>query len=590
MMDLRDYEQRKFAIAEVLRAGQRLAPRDRRDWHDRAQELFARLAEDRFNLVVVGRFSRGKTSLMNAILGTDRLPTGILPLTSVITTVGYGSSEKVVLSFEERILTHEISIDELARYVTEQGNPGNVQRIKRAEVQLPAEILRRGFYFVDTPGLGSAIAENTRTTEAFLPEADAFLLVSSYESPLSEEEMRFFRMAASSGRQIFLVLNKQDTATHAERRAAVSFVRAQLSCAFPQQPVRVFSVSARDGLKAKQMHDLALLDESGLAGLERELVAFLLVAKSEQFLLRMSERAAELVQRLPRRPETDELRKRSDALRRQIVTRLDVVAPEILPMSGESLHQIRSCEICAHVGQVLWNFLSRFQYELSTGEAEKKTFADSGGLCTFHTWQYEAVASPQGTCIGYTPLLDRLARLLREMAQAKPQNGGLDITNSHDLLAHRDDCPMCAVRAEAEAQAVARTAARIQANPQEIQSLSAICLPHLSMLLATLEGTGLNRELLEREAAILERLAEDMRRYALKRDGVKRHLLSDEETKATHQALLLLVGARNVNPIAEGHPGSRRARVPHASDDTLLRPSLSQDSSRHDSSREIFRR
>jgi len=37
-------------------------------------------AEDRFNLVVVGRLSRGKTSLMNAIMGTDRLPTGMVPL------------------------------------------------------------------------------------------------------------------------------------------------------------------------------------------------------------------------------------------------------------------------------------------------------------------------------------------------------------------------------------------------------------------------------------------------------------------------------------------------------------------------------
>jgi hypothetical protein len=55
-----------------------------------------------------------------------------------------------------------------------------------AEIQLPAEILRRGFYFVDTPGLGSVIVENTLTTETFLPEADAFVLVTSYESPLSE--------------------------------------------------------------------------------------------------------------------------------------------------------------------------------------------------------------------------------------------------------------------------------------------------------------------------------------------------------------------------------------------------------------------
>jgi hypothetical protein len=74
-MDLRRYEQEKFAIAETLRSVSALAPRDRRELEDRIHELLAWLAEDRFNLLVVGRFSRGKTSLMNAILATDRLPT-----------------------------------------------------------------------------------------------------------------------------------------------------------------------------------------------------------------------------------------------------------------------------------------------------------------------------------------------------------------------------------------------------------------------------------------------------------------------------------------------------------------------------------
>jgi predicted GTPase len=58
------------------------------------RELAARLAEDRFNLLLVGRFSRGKSTLMNALLGSDSLPTGIVPITSVITTVRYGVAAK----------------------------------------------------------------------------------------------------------------------------------------------------------------------------------------------------------------------------------------------------------------------------------------------------------------------------------------------------------------------------------------------------------------------------------------------------------------------------------------------------------------
>jgi hypothetical protein len=64
---------------------------------------------------------------MNAILATDRLPTGIVPLTSVITTVTYGSKERVVLKYDERILTKEILIEALPQFITQDGNPGNVQ-------------------------------------------------------------------------------------------------------------------------------------------------------------------------------------------------------------------------------------------------------------------------------------------------------------------------------------------------------------------------------------------------------------------------------------------------------------------------------
>jgi GTPase SAR1 family protein len=156
-MDLRDYEHAKFELAELLRSTVALSKDASSACQDRVRELFARLAEDRFNLVVVGRFSRGKSSLMNAILGIDRLPTGIRPLTSVITTVIYGSKEQLVIRYEGRTLPTEVPLEALAEYITQEHNPGNLRRVKTAEVQLPAEILRRGFNYIDTPGLGSAI-------------------------------------------------------------------------------------------------------------------------------------------------------------------------------------------------------------------------------------------------------------------------------------------------------------------------------------------------------------------------------------------------------------------------------------------------
>ncbi len=104
-MDLKTYEQVKFALAELIRSGQLIASEKDKESNKRWEyeqpwrNLLVRLAEDRFALVVAGRFNRGKSSLMNAVLGMDRLPTGIVPLTSVITNVRYGKSERVLLDY-----------------------------------------------------------------------------------------------------------------------------------------------------------------------------------------------------------------------------------------------------------------------------------------------------------------------------------------------------------------------------------------------------------------------------------------------------------------------------------------------------------
>jgi GTP-binding protein EngB required for normal cell division len=388
-MNLQDYEQHKFAMADLLRLATKGSATKDGELTTRVRALFAPLAEDRFNLVVIGRFSRGKTSLMNAIMGTDRLPTGIVPLTSVI-TVTCGTKEQVTLHYDRRLLTREVPIASLPQYITQQGNPGNVQRIKHAEVHLRAEILRRGFYFVDRPGLGSAIVENTRTTESFLPEADAFIVVSSYEIPLSEEEVRFFRSVSASTRCVFMVMNKQNMVGSRERNEALAFVRQQLqSLCGPHAPA-IFSVSARDGLGAKRTGDHARLRASGIPALEEALIKFLLEEKRGQFLMTTCDRLAQLLKVLPGSKgapgPADQVRALAERISRDSVgvASLPRTDPQSQP-EFPSLHQLRSCEVCEQISEAQWHYLCRFQYDIIVNGEELGKLAQRGGLCGFHT-------------------------------------------------------------------------------------------------------------------------------------------------------------------------------------------------------------
>ncbi len=552
-MDLRDYERAKFELAEVLRLLDPIVKDQPREEQDRLRELFVRLAEDRFNLVVVGRFSRGKTSLMNAILGTtDRLPTGIVPLTSVVTTVAYGSREQVIINYHDKRIPNEVPVDALPQFITQRHNPGNIRQVRVAEVKLPAEFLRRGFYFVDTPGLGSAIPENTRTTEEFLPEADAFVLVTSYESPLSEEELRIVRVASSSGRRVFVVLNKHDLVTCDERRDVADYLNKQLLELLGNSAPQIFSVSAREGIEAKRSRDAQRLVASGIAELETELVRFLLAYKSAEFLLRMCDRVANVLHQLAHKVDVKRSLDRIHSLSKRIVvdtpgTTTRSEAPMASSIVSGSAPQIAPCEICEQIVNASFEFLCRFQYDLSVRPEVQQDHARRGGLCPMHSWQYGSLASTQGICTGYPALLERLSAWFRATAVSGHPSNSLSASIAA-LLPTEDICVMCQLRAKTEANAVASIVEQLKRECEgTLNSLSAICLPHFQVLVAMINDDAVIQKLLEREATILERVAEDMRRYATKHDAIRRGLASEEETKAAYTALRVLAGLRNVH-------------------------------------------
>ncbi|MFC5862252.1 dynamin family protein [Acidicapsa dinghuensis] len=557
-MDLKGYEQEKFGIADIIRSAQAVDTKDQ-DLAQECRDLLTRLAEDRFNLLVVGRFSRGKSTLMNAILGGDLLPTGIVPLTSVITTVRYGSRKQVVLHFNGRGLTRDVPLAQLGEYVTQQSNPGNIKNLAYAEIELPVEILRRGFFFVDSPGLGSAIVENTETTERFLPEADAFVLVTSYDSPLSEEEDRILHRIRVTNKRLFVVVNKQDTVREEDRKQAFTFIAERLKrFAFSEAP-QIFSLSAREALQAKLATDKSALEASGLQSFEDELLRFLTEERAQAFLANLYSRTGTLLAQWSQRmqkPGLDDpfmpLMERLRALRETDVVPAERQGSSIegeTPKSSVSLQFERraGCRICGAVLNDIFQFLSKYQYEMTINPEAQREHAVRGGFCPLHTWQYENISSPYGVCTSYPQLVHRIAGELEHIAVSGQDAGSLS-SEMKDLLATAKTCKVCEVRVGSERRAIrsAATAAHEVASAGR-GGLGACCLPHLAAVTAALGPGEAAQTLLHAHAYLLERTAEDLQRYALRHDALRRYLTSEEERRASEVALLLLAGHRSVN-------------------------------------------
>ena len=204
-----------------------------------------RLAEARLRVLVVGEAKRGKSTLVNALLGRDMLPSGVTPLTAVTTTVRYGEDERAEVRFLDG---HEEKhpLDVLADLVTERGNPGNRRRIADVTVYLAASVLAGGVELVDTPGTGSVFEWDTQAAYEALPSMDAAVFVLTADPPVSAAERDLFGRVAGLSVTTFTVLNKADHLDPAGLAEAREFTGRVLQDA--GRPGRVYPMSARAAL------------------------------------------------------------------------------------------------------------------------------------------------------------------------------------------------------------------------------------------------------------------------------------------------------------------------------------------------------
>ncbi len=579
---LHDYERLKLELASMLRQTLALINSQRsHEAHRKCQELLARLADDRFTLAVVGQFSRGKSSLMNAILGMDRLPVGLVPLTSVITKVAYGNPERVMIYYAGSQMRTEARLDELPEYVTESGNPGNEKEIAAAEVQLPSDFLRRGLYFVDTPGVGSVITANTLTTEAFLPSADAVIFVTSFDSPLGREELEFLLKVREHVGKIFFVVNKADLVSAAQREQVLGFLRNKLKAVLSLSEPRLFPVSALLGLRAKLTGSTEQLEQSGLPEVEESLTEFLTSDKTVEFLLRTCKLAMSLVGELqmnsgsPDAPAEEiesgmtDKKTTHDAPRASFTELLDSLwefrkglietspSEEQKPAFAPRHHQTMTdaelmqatrqpCVVCSQTADAMFKFMAKFQFEILVNAETRSQLAENGGLCSLHTWQYSGISSPQGISGSYFKVLMTLSRKLSALTESEaPQIDGLRTKN---LVTDPKKCRACHEQVVTQERAIQKILDDF-ANRHEASggTLPVLCLPHLSLLLEKVNNSALAKRLIAFESVLFERLAENMERYALKHDALRRYLQSKDEEVAYHRALSQLVGDKRLN-------------------------------------------
>lgn len=236
---------------------------------------------DAFRVIVVGSFSRGKSTMINAIIGEDLLPAKLAPATAVITIIKYGDPSRALVHYKDKMRhVAELPVRDVKDYLLiprekldDSSETGDFSTpFERVEILLPCDICKDGVEIVDSPGLEEDEARQRITTE-FLTQSDAAIVLLSCQQLITNEEERFIRqeLMRRGFDHIFYVINFCDELTSDEDYEDIRH-RAYAKLGSEE---RIFMVSSREALRAKKAQDVHRLRSSGFFEFEKALESFL---------------------------------------------------------------------------------------------------------------------------------------------------------------------------------------------------------------------------------------------------------------------------------------------------------------------------
>lgn len=225
--------------------------------HERIDAARSRLRAERLKILVVGEFSRGKSTFINALVGLPVLPSKVNPTTATINVLTGGHPARAEVQYVdgrvESLALPDAGVNKfLDRLVTTANE--QAQSIRVVNIQVPGRLESIQADLVDTPGVNDLDQAREETTFGYLRQADAAVMLLDAQQPISESERSFLKdkVIGSDVRRILFVVNKIDEVdSDANASRIVEYVRARLKEFLGVQDAVVHAVSAKDALRAR---------------------------------------------------------------------------------------------------------------------------------------------------------------------------------------------------------------------------------------------------------------------------------------------------------------------------------------------------
>jgi len=166
---------------------------------DHIQEISKKSKSRKFRVAIVGEFSQGKSTLLNALLGEEIQPVRTIPCSGIITVLRYGEQKRVICRYQdgreeeipfEQYQTKAAMSEESALYNRADGLTTDLLEIVLEHPGL--ELCRQGVEIIDSPGLNEH-PERTRITHQLLENADAVIFLANASRPMTLGERKLLQ-------------------------------------------------------------------------------------------------------------------------------------------------------------------------------------------------------------------------------------------------------------------------------------------------------------------------------------------------------------------------------------------------------------
>jgi small GTP-binding protein len=215
-------------------------------------------------VAIVGEFNAGKSTFINAVMGADVAPTGVLPTTATLHHLRYAPDPFARIQFYEGDVKERIVPSSELREALKASDTGNVRRV---EILMPIASLTR-VEILDTPGFNAPDQRHTDAARSAFEEADAAIWLLDAGQPLKQSERRILEEAKTAKLPVQILVNKADRLKPEELASVMTSVAGSLEETGLRSWSAPIALSARLALQGK-LGDADALARSGWADVQR---------------------------------------------------------------------------------------------------------------------------------------------------------------------------------------------------------------------------------------------------------------------------------------------------------------------------------